>query len=227
MGIALGHAGFPVSFVAKPFDNPLLDEAINARRRLTGNGYVAKGGARARIQRLLQEGGSVAIVIDQHVAPKDRLWIPFFGMAAPTARSVGTLALDTGAPLVPIHSFPLPGGRCRCEFGPVVDVSRTGNREADAEALVAATVREMERAVRRRPEAWLWMHRRWKVRPTEERGRFPRYSISEVQERQRIEARRRASGGDVAAGPAVLATFPPATPDPGDESIPCTRTNER
>jgi KDO2-lipid IV(A) lauroyltransferase len=192
MGILLGHEGIPLSFVAKPFENPALDGAVNARRGATGNGVIHKGGAKARASAELRQGRCVAIVVDQHVSAGDRLWVPFFGLPASTTRSLGVLAVETGAPVVPIHSYPLPGGRCRCEFGPVLDAPRTGDDAADGEALVRAAIAEMEKATRRMPEAWLWLHRRWKVRPTGWQGPFPAHAITEAAERQKRDAARQA-----------------------------------
>jgi KDO2-lipid IV(A) lauroyltransferase len=191
MGIFLGSRGFPVTFVAKPFDNARLDAAVNRLRTATGNAFIHKGGAKQQAREVLARGGIVAIVIDQHVTFRDRLWIPFFGLPAATTRSMGTLAEETGAPVVPIHSYPAEGGRCRCAFGPVIDAATAGG----AEALTHAVIREMERATRRQPEAWLWMHRRWKVRP-DESTRHPSYSRSETEEQAAVRARQAAGGGE-------------------------------
>ena len=184
MGIFLGHAGFPVHFVAKPFDNAALDREVARLRGSTGNSTIHKGGAKARAREILAAGGTVAIVIDQHVTWRDRLWIPFFGLPAATARSLGTLAEETGAPVVPIHAYPGPAGTCRCAFGPILDAEGAGG----AESLVRATIAQMEAATRLMPEAWLWLHRRWKVRPDAAPG-YPWYSEEESSERRRAEAR--------------------------------------
>ena len=189
MGIVLGSAGFPVSFVAKPFDNPLLDDRIRELRAATGNMTIHKGGAKARVLAALRQGAFTAVVADQHVTLRDRLWIPFFSLPAATARSLGTLAIESGAPVVPIHAFPLPGGRCRCEFGPILEPPRdvaAGDVDGAAESIVRAAIGEIEKATRRQPSAWLWLHRRWKVCPDGDRARYPFYTRTETQERQAI-----------------------------------------
>jgi KDO2-lipid IV(A) lauroyltransferase len=190
MGIFLGSRGLPVSFVAKPFDNAALDEAVRRRRGATGNTTIHKGGAKGRARDVLEAGGLVAIVADQHVTKRDREWVPFFGLPAATTRSLALLAIETRAPIVPIHAFPLPGGRCRCEFGPVIEPPADDSRES-AHALLVRVVAEMERAARRDLPAWLWIHRRWKVRPDETTQRYPAYSEPQSQEQARL-ARRRA-----------------------------------
>lgn len=194
MGILLGSSGFPVSFVAKPFRNPLLDARIRALRGATGNTTITKGGAKAKVLAALRSGALTAIVADQHVTWQDRCWIPFFSLPAATARSLGTLALESGAPIVPIHSFPLPDGRCRCEFGPILDppapAAAAGAPDADrAEALVGAAIAEIEKATRRQPSAWLWLHRRWKICPDADRARYPFYTQTESEERRALAER--------------------------------------
>lgn len=201
MGILLGHHGVRLHFVAKPFDNQALDAEINRVRGLTGNGFVHKGGAKAKLREILARGECVAIVVDQHVSARDRCWIPFFGLPAATTRSLGTLALETGAPVVPIHAYPLPRGRVRCVFGPVLVPRRTGDEERDAESFVRECIAEMERATRVMPEAWLWLHRRWKVRPRTERDGYPSYSISSAEEEAKRAAARAARERAAAAAP--------------------------
>ena len=196
MGILLGHEGLPVTFVAKAFENPALDAEINRRRGATGNRVLHKGGAKGRIRELLAAGEMVAIVVDQHVSLHDRSWVRFVGLPAATSRTIGTLAVESGAPVVPIHSHPIDGWRCRCEFGPILEAPRTGDPDADGAALVTTVIAEMERALRRQPEAWLWLHRRWKVCPDELRGRYPSYTITESEDRRRFEAYVRAKGGN-------------------------------
>jgi KDO2-lipid IV(A) lauroyltransferase len=200
MGIRLGQVlaerGQKLSFVAKPFRNPHLDAAVQRRRGATGNQTIHKGGAKASMLGVLARGEHAAIVLDQHVSPRARLWVPFFGLPAATARTLGTVAVRTGAPVLLIHSFPLPGGRCRVEVGPLIEAPDTGDADADAVALVEAVVAAQEAAVRRDPPAWNWIHRRWKVHPDEGRQGYPSYAIAESEEKrlhdERVAARREA-----------------------------------
>ena len=188
LGGILGKHGHRLNFVAKGFSNPWLDEAIRRRRGATGNRTIYKGGAKAALLESLERRELAAIVLDQHVAPSNRLWIPFLGLPAATARSLGTVAIETRAPVLPIHSFPLEGGRCRVECGPLLAAPSTGDDAADAEALVALAVKAQEAAVLREPMAWNWVHRRWKVRPDESLERYPSYCITESEELRRRQA---------------------------------------
>ena len=189
LGQVLAERGQRLSFVAKPFPNPHLDEAVQRRRGATGNRTIHKGGAKASMLEVLARGEHAAVVLDQHVAPHGRIWVPFLGLPAATARSLGTVAVETGAPVLPIHSFPLRGGRCRVEVGPLLEAPEAGTPEARALSLVEAVVEAQEAAVRREPAAWNWIHRRWKVHPDGAGEGYPSYAVSETEERRRYELR--------------------------------------
>lgn len=204
MGMILGEVlqGMEqrLSFVAKPFPNPHLDRAVQRWRGATGNRTIHKGGAKASLLEVLGRGEFAAVVLDQHVGHRTRLWIPFLGLPAATTGTLGTVAVETGAPVVLIHSFPLPGGRCRVECGPILEPRPELEPAAAAEDLVRRAVEAQGAAVRREPAAWNWIHRRWKVRPDRTEHEYPRYSVTETEERRllaerarRLESRRAAA----------------------------------
>jgi KDO2-lipid IV(A) lauroyltransferase len=64
-----------------------------------------------------------------------------------------------------VFSVPLAGGTWRVVYGPEVEVRDTGDHDADVARLTAACTAVVETWVRRHPELWLWMHRRWKTAP--------------------------------------------------------------
>ncbi len=190
LGQVLAERDQRISFVAKPFSNPLLDRAVQRRRGASGNLTIHKGGAKTSMLDVLARGEHAAVVLDQHVAPRGRIWVPFLGLPAATARSLGSVAVKTGAPILLIHSFPLPGGRCRVEVGPLLEAPEEGGRLSRAIALVESVVAAQEEAIRREPAAWNWIHRRWKVHRDGAPERYPSYAISESEEKRRFEARR-------------------------------------
>ena len=84
---------------------------------------------------------------------------------ASTTPTLAAVALRTGAPIVPVFSVPQPDGSYVVTYEPEVEVVETGDREADIYRLTGACTAIIERWVRRYPEIWLWMHRRWKTAP--------------------------------------------------------------
>jgi KDO2-lipid IV(A) lauroyltransferase len=115
----------------------------------------------------------VAVLIDQHMHSPDAIWVDFFQRPAATTSTVAALAIRTGAPVVPVFALPLPGGRYRMIYEHPVEPPRGDGPEAIHEFTQRCTD-VLEMYVRRHPELWLWMHRRWRDAPLpESKGMFP------------------------------------------------------
>ncbi len=113
------------------------------------------------LDRLLRKGGSAALLIDQHL-PHGPPHI-FFGRPAATTRAPALLAFQTGAALVPVWSERLARDRHRLWIDPPLWADRTGERSGEVARLTDLLNGWLEERVRRRPEQWLWIHRRWKI----------------------------------------------------------------
>ena len=143
-------------------------------RRSTGNAVIYRRGAIRRVLRALSENRAVAILIDQHIH-SDAVYVDFFNRPAATTSALAALALRTGAPVVPVFALPLGGGRFRMVYEHPVDPPRADDPDAIREFTQRCTD-VLEMYVRRYPELWLWMHRRWRdVEPRDAavRGMFP------------------------------------------------------
>jgi KDO2-lipid IV(A) lauroyltransferase len=167
--IRAGLIGDPIAPVVRPLDNPLLEEELEQRRTRFGNRLIAKHDAARDVMRTLRDNGTVAILVDQNVLPNEGVFVPFFGRLAATTPALALFHLKTDAAVVPAFVRPEGGGRYRLELGaPILaDEFRAGGADRD-EAVRRATARYMEvteAVVRSKPEAWLWMHDRWKTRP--------------------------------------------------------------
>jgi KDO2-lipid IV(A) lauroyltransferase len=173
---ALGHPlrSEPVSVLARPLDNPYLHRMLEDLRTSTGNSVIYRQGAVRRMLRDLSAGRGVAVLIDQHLHSADALYVGFFRRPAATTSALAALALRTGAPVIPVFSLPLPGGRYRFIYEHPVDPPRAGTPDAVREFTQRCTD-VLEMYVRRYPELWLWMHRRW-------RDHNPAASAPQVQE---------------------------------------------
>jgi len=164
-----GYLRLPLAMVTRPLDNPFLEKKLYRYRTLSGNRVIHKRGAAREILRAIQQGWGVAIVIDQNVRGEDGIFVDFFGTPASTTPALATLALKTEAPIIPVFGVPLPDGRYRIRYLPEVDYRPTGDRKRDILELTQTCTRIIEEQVRREPEHWVWMHRRWRTRPPEER----------------------------------------------------------
>jgi Kdo2-lipid IVA lauroyltransferase/acyltransferase len=164
---AIAHAWVyrPITVVARPLDNPVLDARLCAFRTSSGNKVIYKKKALAQMIRALRGGEGVAVLLDQNVQASDGIFVDFFGRAAATTTVAAALAAKTGCSLVPVHTELMPGGRYKLSYDPPVTWRPSGNREADIAGVTQEIARRTEDWIRRRPEQWLWMHRRWKTRP--------------------------------------------------------------
>jgi KDO2-lipid IV(A) lauroyltransferase len=169
-----GHFGFwelqamvhavkvePVSILARALDNPHLNQLLEQIRQGTGNTVVYRRGTIRRVMRTLQAGHGVAVLIDQHIMGRDAIYVDFFERPAATTSAVAALALRTGAPVVPVFALPLGHGRYRLIYEHPIDPPRADAPDAVREFTQRCTD-VLEMYVRRHPELWLWMHRRWR-----------------------------------------------------------------
>jgi KDO2-lipid IV(A) lauroyltransferase len=167
--IRAGLIGEPIAPVVRPLDNPLLEEELERRRTRFGNRLIAKHDAARDVLRTLRVGGTVAILVDQNVLPGEGVFVPFFGRLAATTPALARFQLKTDAAVVPAFVRPQGGGRYCLELGTPILADEFRSEGADADEQVRrATARYMavtEAVVRSKPEAWLWMHDRWKTRP--------------------------------------------------------------
>jgi KDO2-lipid IV(A) lauroyltransferase len=192
-----GHFGFwelqamvhalraqPIAMLARALDNPGLNRLLEQIRQKTGNTVVYRRGTIRRVMRTLQAGGGVAILIDQHIVSRDAIYVDFFERPAATTSAVAALALRTGAPVVPVFALPLPGGRYRLIYEHPVEPPPPDSADAVREFTQRCTD-VLEMYVRRHPELWLWMHRRWRDVPSGDNaegvpGMFPSAERDEV-----------------------------------------------
>ncbi|MFQ5657423.1 MAG: lysophospholipid acyltransferase family protein [Candidatus Methylomirabilales bacterium] len=157
----------PLTVVARPLDNPYLDHLLNALRRRWGSRTVEKREAMSVLIDVLRQGGEVGVLIDQHVSRREGIFVNFFGYPACTTTGPALLALRSGAAVIPVGVVRVGRGRFRILLGKEVAAPRTGKVKEDVVALTAAMTEALEQLVRRRPEQWFWVHRRWKYRGTE------------------------------------------------------------
>lgn len=183
--LVTGHFGFwellglahplvlpPMSVLARPLDNPYLHALLERTRMRTGNQVIYRRGAVRRVLRALNANECIAILIDQHIQPVDAVTVQFFDRPAATTSAVAALALRTGAAVIPLFGLPAADGKYRMVYEHPIELP--GPDAADP--IVELTQRctdVLEMYVRRQPELWLWMHRRWRDE-SPVRGMFPR-----------------------------------------------------
>lgn len=166
-------AGLPILAIARPINNPHLEEYFTRIRAVSGQRIVTKhGGMRAVVAEVRREKGVLAVLVDQD-ARHAGVFVEFFGRLASTTPTPALLAVRHGAVVVP---FRLVRGRNGSYAMEVIEVLRPRTDLPEEEAILDLTRRytkAVEEAVRANPEQYLWMHKRWKTRPEQGPRRGP------------------------------------------------------
>ncbi|HEY8203803.1 MAG TPA: lysophospholipid acyltransferase family protein [Pyrinomonadaceae bacterium] len=156
----------PLSFLVRRIDNPRIEALVDAARTCRGNRTIDKMFAAREMLQVLQTGGTLGILVDLNTLDREAVFVDFFGQKAATTFLVAKLALRTGAAVVPVFApWDKARGRVMLEIGEPVSIERTGDEEEDILRLTRSITNVVEDEVRRFPDQWLWIHRRWKTRP--------------------------------------------------------------
>jgi KDO2-lipid IV(A) lauroyltransferase len=165
--------GYPMGMVIRRLDNRLLDGYVNGIRCLHGNRVLHKDDFARGLLKAMHGGETVGILMDTNMTPPQGVFVEFFGRQACTASGLARVALKTGAAVLPGFMLWEPGeGRYVLHFGEELKLTRTGDHETDVLAATQQCAAVTEAWIRRYPDQWLWIHRRWKTRPAGEEGLY-------------------------------------------------------
>jgi len=153
-------------FLVRRIDNPKIETLVDKFRAARGNWTIDKRMAAREMLRMLKKGEMLGILVDLNALDREAMFVDFFGVKAATTFVVAKLALRTGAPVVPIFS---PWDKSLKKFtvtiGEPLNFDRTGDEEVDTLRATQLLTNVVEDWIRRYPDQWLWIHRRWKTRP--------------------------------------------------------------
>jgi Kdo2-lipid IVA lauroyltransferase/acyltransferase len=169
---AFAHSlhGHRVNIVMRPMDNPYLDGMLQSYRTMHGNKVVPKDDFVRGLLAAMKAGETVGILMDTNMTPPQGVFVDFFGIPACTASGLARIALRTDAAVVPGFTIWDESLRkYRLCFDPALELVRTGDLEADIVTNTQNFTKVIEEYVRKYPEQWLWVHRRWKTRPPGEK----------------------------------------------------------
>jgi Kdo2-lipid IVA lauroyltransferase/acyltransferase len=154
--------GLEMAVVGRRLEEPGLQAMLLGVRRRFGTETIERGeaGAARRLLATVRAGGALGMLIDQDIRAES-VFVPFFGRPAHTPVGAAKLALRLDAAVVPAFIERRPDGRHRVTFHPPLDLP------ADATEATALMTRAIEDQIRRVPEQWVWLHRRWRRQPSE------------------------------------------------------------
>ncbi len=159
LGAVFSARGIGLTGIVRDLD-PGAEGIMRRLRRHYGTRTIVRGspGAARELLRVFRSGGVLAMLIDQDVRV-DGVWVPFFGRLAYTPAGAAQIALRRGATVVPIFMERREDGSHLMRCLPALKLPE------DVRGATAAMTAAIEEQVRRRPEQWVWMHRRWRQRP--------------------------------------------------------------
>lgn len=160
VGSRLLSYSFDMNAVYRPNNNLVIDRLINRGRLKYMKGIVNRTNIR-QIVRLLRKGDVVWYAPDQDYGTAHAVFVPFFGVPAATITATSRIARMGKAAVIPCAHYRLSGGRYEIEFGPALENFPCGDDKADT-ARVNDTI---EHYVRKHPEQYLWVHKRFKHQP--------------------------------------------------------------
>lgn len=177
-GYMMGAMGFKTYAIARVLDNPFLERFVRRLRQATGQTIIAKKDDFERLTAVLAAGGKVATLADQDAGPRGQ-FVPFFGRPASTHKAVALMALEFDAVVVVLGvprvsrtgraALPPPRGLedtfYAVEVEDVIEPREYAGRADAVEAITARYTAALERLIRRHPEQYFWIHRRWKHQP--------------------------------------------------------------
>jgi KDO2-lipid IV(A) lauroyltransferase len=184
--------GNPLHFLVRPIDNPRVDALITKYRCLSGNRPIDKNQSARSVLKVLGEKGTVGVLADQNTGLSEGVFVDFFGIPACTTAGLARFALHRGAVVVPVFvHWDRAIRKYRLCFEPQIELVQTGHDAADIRENTQRFTRVIENYIRRYPDQWLWVHRRWKTRPP---GEPPLYKTPHHKARNReMRSNRRAA----------------------------------
>jgi KDO2-lipid IV(A) lauroyltransferase len=166
--LVLGFAALyePISYLARPLDNPKIEKLLTSLRIRFGNRPINKTRSAMAAIKILREGGILGILSDVNSGGKEGVFVPFFGIPASTSGGAAAIAIRSNALIFPTFCIWDKGiRRYRFVHGPILEPAVSGDRKQDIIDTTAAFTAEIEKIIKAYPEQWMWIHKRWKNRP--------------------------------------------------------------
>jgi KDO2-lipid IV(A) lauroyltransferase len=171
LSLACGFAGLTTTIIAQKFRNSLLDPIFRAIREQGGHELIPQKRSIVRLYKVLRRGGTTALLVDLTVRPRYGVVIDCFGLKKSVTSAHAWLQERTGAPIIPAHCEPLPGGRYQVIFHPKIESTAGMTHQQIAQACWDS----FEPYVRQNPAPWLWMYKHWRYHPADVGRPYPFY----------------------------------------------------
>jgi KDO2-lipid IV(A) lauroyltransferase len=161
--ICAARYGLDATAVFRAPDDPAVAHVVHEARSQTMGGLVAaRPGAAFAMRGVLERGGHLGMLIDQHFTRG--VIVDFLGRPALANPLLGKFARQYECPVHGVRIVRLPGQRFKVELTPPLDLPRDPDGQINVQGAMQAMTDVVAGWVREHPEQWLWMHRRWRVK---------------------------------------------------------------
>jgi KDO2-lipid IV(A) lauroyltransferase len=151
----------PITIIVKPQANIFIDKFLNKFRTASGNEIVSMYKAARTIIDVITKGETIALLADQAATKDKDLFIDFFGRQASTHKVVGELALRYKIPIIMGFAVRQKDGKYKAEIFEL-EHNDLENSIENVRKLTERHVKLLENIIKKYPEQWAWMHKRWK-----------------------------------------------------------------
>jgi Lauroyl/myristoyl acyltransferase len=170
--LASGYSGLAGTIISQEFKNSLLDPIFRKLREQSGHELIRQQGGIVRLYKVLRRKGRTALLVDLTLHPKmPSVVIDCFGLKTSVTSAHAWLSDQTGAPIIPAHTEPLPKGRYRVVFHPKIETEGRTYQQ-----IAQACWDSFEPYVRKNPAPWLWMYKHWRYKPANVHRPYPFYA---------------------------------------------------
>ncbi|HEY8562352.1 MAG TPA: lysophospholipid acyltransferase family protein [Pyrinomonadaceae bacterium] len=165
--------GYGMNILVRRIDNPLVEGYVDRMRTRFGSVTLDKTKSARTMFRMLEAGELLGILADLNVQEKEGVFVDFFGVPASTTTSIAKLAIKTNAVVLPAFAvWEETKGKYVVYLEPPVEYEAADNSPENIRELTQNVTNVVEKYVRRYPEQWLWIHKRWNTRPKGEKSLY-------------------------------------------------------
>ncbi len=160
--LAITVLGYKVNLISKHFKSKWLDDFWFGVREKNGVKFISHEKSTFQILRTLNRSEVVIFVLDQFMGPPIGVKTKFFGRPTGTAAGLAIFAQKTGAPVVPMYCSRRDDGRLSIRAEKAIPFVNSEDQGDNIQMMTQIYTDKIEEIVRRFPDQWMWVHRRWK-----------------------------------------------------------------
>ncbi len=159
---ALSLLGYPMVLISKEFKLKWLNDLWFGMRARLGTEFIPPRNSSYAILKALKKSKFVTFVLDQFMGPPIGVETTFFSHPTGTALGLAVMAQRSRCPVVPVYTYRREDGKTVIRFESEIAFEEKDTAESSQAHMTQVYTDYLESVIRRHPEQWMWVHRRWK-----------------------------------------------------------------